>query len=490
MSRLLLLVAAVFGATGCAQIIGANDYSVESTGASTGGCVDAKTGCYACAPTTREQFLNACTDAVCVPFDTSKVTALNADGSRPDAPDGTGGATSSSAAATTTTTTDATTTSDASSSSGGGDGCDALPQPIVYVTGSSASKPFLSEIAHTLATQGQLSVVYQSQGSCAGVDAIFDGKRIQGTASYWDAAVGSTSAAEKTCKLTTDSGGARVDIGISDVFATTCRALPQGFPVGIDDTFGPIQAMELVTASSSPETSIDSDAAYFVYGFGSESGVSPWNDASDIFQRTASSGTQNIIAKAIGLEVSKFHGVANASSDAMLASLVSASQSPADAPKSIGMLSADYADTNHQTLRVLAFQDIGQKCAYYPDSTPNQLDKQNVRDGHYPMWGPLHFFTKNPSDGASTLVNYLSGSSTLSGVDVIQLYVGAHVVPRCAMKVSRTADGAELQPFTPDSSCGCAFEVAVGAGSECKACSSPAQCPAEAPTCSFGYCEK
>jgi hypothetical protein len=42
-------------------------------------------GCYACAPTTNDQFLNACTDAKCTAFDRSRLTKL-VDGGLPPIP--------------------------------------------------------------------------------------------------------------------------------------------------------------------------------------------------------------------------------------------------------------------------------------------------------------------------------------------------------------------------------------------------------------------
>jgi hypothetical protein len=64
-------------------------------------------------------------------------------------------------------------------------------------------------------------------------------------------------------------------------------------------------------------------------------------------------------------------------------------------------------------------------------------------------------------------------------------------VPQCAMKVTRAKEGAPLTPFKPSTRCDCAFE-ATSPGTtlpECKACSDSSSCPAERPTCSFGYCE-
>lgn len=475
----------------CAQIIGANDYEAGTGSTGSSGCVGDK-GCYACAPMTRDQFLNACTGAQCDPFDPSRVTGL-VNGARPDLPPDTGtggmGSTSSSSASTSTSSTSSSTsTSSASSGTGGGPGnplCSSLPNPV-YLTGSSASKPFLSVVAQSLASQGKMTVIYHGLGSCLGVDAVLNATPQTGTASYWDGAQPNPQLAERTCDL--DPAGNVTDIGISDVFATSCFTLPQGLPNGVSDTFGPVQAMELVTASGSTEKSISADAAYFVYGFGNASGIPPWTDESFIFQRSATSGTQNVVAATIGVPSNKFKGVTNATSDALLSALLAAGQG-ADAAKTIGILSSDYADLNRSKLRVLAFQDVGQTCGYYPDSTPTALDKKNVRDGHYPMWGPLHFLTRNASQNALSLVNYLSGVQDLPNLNLVQVYVDARVVPLCAMKVTRDADGAPLKPYAPPKPCGCAFEAQATGTTSCKACTAASQCPTEAPNCSFGYCE-
>ncbi len=42
--------------------------------------------CWACAPESRLEFLNACTNATCVPFDKARVTKLLPDGSLPPVP--------------------------------------------------------------------------------------------------------------------------------------------------------------------------------------------------------------------------------------------------------------------------------------------------------------------------------------------------------------------------------------------------------------------
>jgi hypothetical protein len=50
-------------------------------------CVpDPDSACYDCPPSTTEQFLNHCTDATCVAYDNSSLSALGDDGELPDIP--------------------------------------------------------------------------------------------------------------------------------------------------------------------------------------------------------------------------------------------------------------------------------------------------------------------------------------------------------------------------------------------------------------------
>ena len=55
---------------------------------SVGSCEGTVNGrpCHACAPEKREEFLNACTNATCEPFDASRVTKLPQDGKLPPLP--------------------------------------------------------------------------------------------------------------------------------------------------------------------------------------------------------------------------------------------------------------------------------------------------------------------------------------------------------------------------------------------------------------------
>jgi hypothetical protein len=90
---------------GCTNLIGLTGFSTESDGGAVGhvdantvaetsgdagtdvSCTDDDATCYACAPTTTTQFLNACTGATCVPFDdVGRLTLLLPDGALPPLP--------------------------------------------------------------------------------------------------------------------------------------------------------------------------------------------------------------------------------------------------------------------------------------------------------------------------------------------------------------------------------------------------------------------
>src|SRR5207342_3693796 len=82
-----------------------------------------------------------------------------------------------------------------------------------------------------------------------------------------------------------------VDIGVSDVYASSCPG-GESLMDGVKDYLGPVQAMTFVVPTASTQTIISAEAAYLVYGFGNDSQASPWTDDTKIEQRSATSGTQ------------------------------------------------------------------------------------------------------------------------------------------------------------------------------------------------------
>jgi ABC-type phosphate transport system substrate-binding protein len=364
--------------------------------------------------------------------------------------------------------------------------CAGLANPV-YVTGSSAVKPLLAGLATTLAgASPPVTIIYKGAGSCTGMDGFFGNTPLTGTGvSYWNTTT------EQACDL--DPAGVPIDIAVSDVFSTTCTAT-YALTSTINDFPGPVQAMTFVVPNASTEETISAEAAYFVFGFGAKSGAAPWTDPAFLFQRGAGSGTQQMIATGINVPAASWQGTVTASSSAML-DAVKFSAMPA---ATLGILAADVADDNFANIKVLHYQHHGQSCGYRPDvdPSPSKHDKRNVRDGHYALWGPLHFITHvNISTGdplnpqAKAVIDYLTGAQQApAGLDLISLEALHHVVPQCAMRVSRTEEVGPLASFMPARSCGCYFD-ALTSSTDCAACKVNADCAAAAPKCNFGYCE-
>ena len=471
-------------------------------------------GCSRCAPIDLESLENACTSATCTPFDDAlRLTKLGKDGALPALPAvssaDNGGAGGSAAATPAGGTSGAGGT--AGSSAGAGKSCSdlALRGTIVYVTGSSAAKPFLQQIAQQLAAQN-VFIVYESTGSCVGVDAVLNGtamttgpKAAALSATYWDSAVSSGSA----CDLPLD--GVQADIGVSDVFAQSCAGfeLANLDALQIRDAHGPIQTMTFAVPVNSEHWEISARAAYFAFGFGADGGIlNPagdrpiWSDEAYLFKRSASSGTQAMLAAAIGVPAAAWRGKAHKASDDIAADLQAAGQKQDTANAALGILAADYIDTKNlrAQIRVLAFQDSAQHCAVFPDSTSDAREKRNVRDGHYPIWGPLHLLLRIDAQGrplnpenrqaVTDIVGYLSGTKALpNGVQLIKVYAQSGLVPECAMHVSRAKDGGNILPYEPTNPCSCLFDQLTGSTS-CTPCRVQGECKT-GETCSQGYCE-
>ncbi len=459
---------------GCGQILGLSDYHESKTlgdGGASSCDVDLATTCYPCSATTDQQLLNACTNG-CVPFDKKRITNVLADGGLPPVPQvPEAGAT------------------DAAQTEGG-----ALPScltlnanPVVIVAGTT--KPYVQALAAAIFNDtAPITVIYKGRSSCDAWATMLQGQPVTGQASYWPG-----SPTESFCAL--PDMGAQPDVIVADVFPSTCSQLPNGLPKDTGDFQGPVQTMEFVVPKASTQTSITAQAAYFVYGFGGGSGVAPWTDPTFIFRLDDTSGTQAIIGTGIGVPASLWKGTNVAFSSQMVSSLSAVQSNNAD--KTLGILSAvNMTDQVRVAIKPLAFQHYGQACAYYPDSSETSKDKRNVRDGHYALWGPVHLSTKLDGGGfplkqnAKRIIDTLTGSSPApKGLDLIETEALNSLVPTCAMHVARGAEVGPMKLATSPTPCGCYFELKAAGATSCKTCGTPADCPASAPTCSFGYCE-
>jgi hypothetical protein len=241
----------------------------------------------------------------------------------------------------------------------------------------------------------------------------------------------------------------------------------------------------------SSEQSISAQAAYSIFGYGNASGVVPWTNTDFIQIRTSTSGTQNMIGQAINLPATEWQGTQNKSSTNVVTALTNVNKGlnvdggpgdPSYVQARLGILASDVADSNRQNMRPLAFQDVNESCGWYPDTTATAFDKQNVRDGHYPIWGPSHLIaavngTTPSTAGVQTLIDSMNGAyqPVLDVLDVIGFYGSSHIIPNCAMHVQRAQDGQNYQSYAPVVSCSCYYDYVV-ATTSCTPCTTTPDC--------------
>jgi ABC-type phosphate transport system substrate-binding protein len=375
---------------------------------------------------------------------------------------------------------------------------------IVYITGSSNFPGVLQRMAPTILkgtgnTNPGPMPIFMTTSSCTATKAIFTGNTTlkdppagspdSKYAQYFD-----TNGGMFKCSLGVD--GIAFNIGESDVYSTTCDpSLQPSAPASmVVEAQGPNQAMAFVVPSTSSQQAISHEAAREVFGLGGNGGqAAPWTNPENYFVRNKNTGTQQMIGLAIGVDAGAFWGVDQGSADGVRVGVEGNTMPPTN-EQTIGIISVDVYDENRGNVKVLAYKESDQECAYLPDSTAASKDKRNVRDGHYPIWGPLHFFRPNPDPSPYTVrvVPFFDGSNQTQ--DVIDSLALASLVPRCAMSVQR--EGVELgalASYTPQLSCACYYESKTGSPGQtpspgCTTCSGSDDCPANR-TCSLGFCE-
>ena len=414
----------------------------------------------------------------------------------------------------------------------------------VYLNGSTAAPPLIAAVANVLGSS--VNIIYQRPGSCQGPDHLLNKTPGLESAAWLQPGTGAagTACTLPTLPAPTNAAGAVVDIGVSDVYASTCQAtfdpnLP-AVGTGTKDFLGPIQAMTLAVPTASTATTISAEAAYMVFGYAADTAahtIAPWSVPGDIFTRYYDSGTLEMTATAIGLVGSKWKNATcnpntstcpqttTGAGGEATALTTAAMKGTADTNAAIGNL----GDQNLVTgVRQLAFQAKGQECAYYPDSTSTALDKINVRQGRYAIWGPLHMIVdvdqngqpvgqNNNTAAVQTVINAftatsqepaaLSGDAGVDGgvTSLTEDQVGAlvdaisaptvRIIPQCAMQVQRTSEIGPEASYAPPAACSCRFENATGvavAGHTCTACTAAnasTTCTGATPKCRFGYCE-
>lgn len=435
-------------------------------------------GCFLGTPNSNEQFLNQCSTSKCEAFDNCARLGLCNGAPAPEA-----------------TTPQVVSPPAPNPVPPATQPCVVAGKNTVVVTGSTALQPFLAVVAGVLANSSPpYQIAYQGNGSCNGVENIFNtdsNRRIIRDSTTRANLLFEGTKAPVAC--TFEAAGAPVDVAISDVFSSSCN--PAYLPGStIADYPGPIQPMTFVTPAASSERVLSAELGRFVFGRGGKDAQAmPYANSSLFFVRNNGSGTQQMMARAIGVSASRWWGVDTGGSSGVRSSLLAVP--PGQASGSIGILSTDISDKERENLRIMAFQSSSQLCGYYPDSTPFTRDKINVRDGHYSIWGPIHLYAAIsggiPSQAAQALITpFTKASLDQSLLDAI---IKSGLVPQCAMKVQRSEEMGAVKAYSAPFQCHCYFEANVPQGTvsaDCTTCGGPADCPADRPACNLGYCEK
>jgi len=439
-------------------------------------------GCFAGTPATNDQYLNACTTAQNMPFDNCGRLGLCGVGwtlADPAPPQSAGKLTATVKAVAPPTIRCA----------------DAGPN-VIYMAGTSDFGPLLAQVTPLLMTSTPpYRPIFMPGTSCGGVGAIFDPtasiiKDIPGTASkaatyayYFDDA-----GTQQNCTL--DPAGNTVDIGVSNLYSTVCDPSYIPGPV-VAGYLGPVVTFGFTVPAASQQNAISVEGAHLIFGLGglNPSGLnaSPWLDPSYYSIRNSGAGSTALAAELIHVPRTAFWGVDRLSTDAIRDSLIASAAPEA----SIGILSIDYADKNRGNLRVLYLQGEGQVSGFLPDSTATSLNKANVRDGHYPLWGYVHFYTANVNGAPSATAGAFVTRFTVPKLDrdLVDAMISASLVPQCAMQVARSAEMGSFIPNPYKFQCGCYFDLKTTGRTGCPRCTTADDCPASAPACNYGFCE-
>jgi ABC-type phosphate transport system substrate-binding protein len=367
-----------------------------------------------------------------------------------------------------------------------------LPNPVI-VTGSNTYEPMVGQFAVKLAAEPTpTSVVFATTAatSCAGIASVASAADLGGGPGRYYTLSGS-SVARNDCMF---APGQKPDVALSDVFYESCADLPQPRPAEIADVTGPVQAtifiVPLLNTTTQYLTYRDAQAIYGC-GVSSTNAVAGFVDPMAVFCRDPAAGAQLILAKNIGLPsmtLTSPRCVNGGASSAAMAGNVSSTMG------SIGFITADGLEGLRLSINALAYQSPGQTQAYPLDSTPDFVDRQNVRDGHYTLWGYEHLITKMnagaPSPRSADFIGWITGANSSANIDYVFMEGRAGLIPQCAMTVQRSSDGGLLSSYAPPRPCTCAFRAAIAKTipPSCALCSADSICT-NGTKCRRGFCE-
>lgn len=389
-----------------------------------------------------------------------------------------------------------------------GDPCNALTDednavPTLYVENGDTQEPLLKKLGKLLMqSQSKLRLVYRSRPTCnirsdlftsAQMLTVVDGTTARPVRYIPASAAFDPAGPAPTCSVPDVAPGQPIALGIGATYLSSCPQTPaQPADVGVFE--GPIQAYGFITHKSSSQVAITAEEGYLAYGFTEGLGeAAPWVVQNLRFKRGNTASTTLTMASAVRLLPSQMKAAADSgTSDALITSIATSPNPEA----TLGILGTELYDQRRADIKLLAFKAFGQRLAYFPDRTSATFDKQNVRDGHYLPWSPTPYIARVSAPGviadanARRVYELVMGTRVGDDVDGLSQVVASGLVPKCAMKVTRAGDGADLSLYADPAPCGCYFERNVPQGATtCGTCTVGDDAPCNGGKCRFGYCE-
>lgn len=371
----------------------------------------------------------------------------------------------------------------------------AFTDPVVYLQVGDTQNNLMKRLGRALRDHAgkRLVLVWRTSGSCTNIDQIYQQTPIAaGTVMQYAPSVAENAGwVPANPTLTCEMPAAKVpDVANSALFTSECPSGQSPPPANVKLAQGPVQAYVLAVPEASTQTAITYEEAYFLFGFGPSGMILPWVDLAQVFIRTVTKSTQLAWAANISVPAARWKGTSLEGSPMV----VSALKSSATPEAAIGILGAEVYDLERANLNILAFRARGQYAAYYPDSTSQTTDKQNVRDGHYAVWSPTIWMDTvagaTPVNlDARYVVDLIVGRSVTpvpTTFDMTSMVAAVGLVPDCAMGVTRSFEGGPLSRYTPAESCVCKYEsLVVDPDTACETCTDACATG----VCRAGFCE-
>jgi hypothetical protein len=387
------------------------------------------------------------------------------------------------------------------------------PIPKLYIENGDTQEPLIKALGRQLIKSANpLRVIYRNRPTCEIRQDMFGtsapgpvnmitvaGRKIQYIKVAQPSDPAAPTAVEECTVPDTDAGAVPIQLGIGATYLTSCTdAVATNPNLGTFD--GPIQAYGFITNNASTQNGITAEEGYLAYGFPEAGGdAQPWVVQNLRFKRSNTASTTLTMAAAVRLTATQFAvGAApklDPETSVQLMNMVKTSSNP---EATLGILGLDLYDVDRTIVKLLPFRAYDQRYAYYPDSTVDSFDKQNVRDGHYLPWAPTPYMAIKGADGNITDANakrfydLVRGFRKDADVDGLGAVAKNSLIPECAMTVTRAGDGADLQLYTDPAPCSCYYEASVRNGATtCATCTGDegSACGTNG-KCRLGYCQE